>query len=113
MADTHSTTVEAPRFIGPNARNRYLDWLLSDARFRIQQALATPPLDCEDLYVAFVADPDAAYAQLAGLEPKCLVAQAFSMTGYLNELLGVNWEADDVLGRWQTAMNRRGLCRKA
>jgi hypothetical protein len=111
QANTHSTTVEAPRFTGKNARDRYLDWLLSDARFRMQQALATPPLDCEDLYVVFVADPDAAYASLARLGPKALVAQAFSMTGYLNELLGVAWEASDVLDRWQTAMNRRGLLR--
>lgn len=110
MATIHSTTTtEAPRFTGKNARDRYLDWLMSDARFRLQQAAATPPLDCEDLYVVFVADPDAAYASLAKLGPKALVAQAFSMTSYLNELLGTAWQAEDVLDRWQRAMNRRGL----
>jgi hypothetical protein len=98
-----------PRFTGPNAKERYLDWLMADARFRIRQAAATPPIDCEELYVLFVADPNAVYDQLAGLGPKALVAQAFSMAGYLGEILGMGWQAEDILECWQAAMARRGV----
>lgn len=106
MTEMHSTT---PRFTGKNARDNYLEWLLEDARLRFQEAAAAMPIDTADLYVAFVADAEAAYRQIAKLHPMHLAMQAIAMAAYLNDILGKNYQSEDILSRWQTALTRRAL----
>src|SRR6186997_3303227 len=99
-ATANSTTNGTPRFTGKHAREHYLEWLVEDARRRIDEAAMCPPLDPLDLYVTFTFDADAAYIQIARLAPKQLVAQAVSMAAYISEILGVSWSTEDILSRW-------------
>lgn len=82
---------------------------VAEAETRIAAAAATPALDVADLYITFVMDADAAYAQLSTLSGPQLVCQAIAMTSYLNEILNGHYQTEAILARWETALIRRTM----
>ncbi|NOK59147.1 MAG: hypothetical protein GFH27_549283n392 [Chloroflexi bacterium AL-W] len=80
--------------------NRQDAELTHDLRYRYQQALSTPTLDCADLYELLRADRREALLKLADLTLPQLTLQAYAFAGYVNERHGKEWTGLEMLQWW-------------